>query len=72
MFHLGVYLRKRYAKFLTFNPRELDVRSSEIDRCLETAQLVASGSYPPKGDWIWHEFQSWQPFPIKIMREKHV
>jgi len=49
MFELGKYIRKRYKKFLGTSPREVYIRSSEIDRCLESVSLVVAGLYPPKG-----------------------
>lgn len=45
MYRLGEVIRNRYNQYLgdRFSPREVYVRSSAIDRCLESAQLVLAG-----------------------------
>ena len=70
---IGKYLRKRYKNFLTENPREVWVRSSEKERCLESVTLILSGLYPPNGRWKWNNDvgQVWQPFPIHTMNISH-
>jgi hypothetical protein len=50
MYNLGVYLRERYNGFLTDNIREIYARSRDLDRCIESTQLVLNGAYKPKGD----------------------
>ncbi len=49
MFKLGKYIRKRYENFLGTSPREVHIRSSAADRCLESVALVLAGIYPPEG-----------------------
>ncbi|CAG2110632.1 unnamed protein product [Medioppia subpectinata] len=67
MFGVGSYLRKRYQHFLSDNPREVRIRSSGADRCLETVALVMAGLYRPEGRWQWSDNlgHEWQPFPIQ-------
>jgi len=45
MYHLGEFIRDKYRDYLgdKFSPREVYARSSAIDRCLESAQLVLAG-----------------------------
>lgn len=45
MFRLGQMIRHTYGHYLgdDFSPREIFARSSAIDRCLESAQLVLAG-----------------------------
>ncbi|CAG2161546.1 unnamed protein product [Oppiella nova] len=67
MYGLGKYLRKRYQDFLSSNPREVQIRSSAADRCLESVALVMAGLYRPEGRWQWNNDlgHQWQPFPIQ-------
>lgn len=51
MYKLGQYLKERYNNFLTEDVRELHVKSSGLDRCIESAQLVAFAMYPPTKRW---------------------
>lgn len=46
MFRLGQMIRAKYDSYLgqEFSPREISARSSAIDRCLESAQLVLAGT----------------------------
>ncbi|CAG2164341.1 unnamed protein product [Oppiella nova] len=69
MYSLGRYIRRRYDNFLGDSPREVYIRSSGKDRCLESAALVMAGLYPPKGRWAWDSTlgQHWQPFPIQTV-----
>lgn len=65
MYGVGHFLRNRYKDFLTDNPREVYVRSSGANRCLETVSLILAAAYPPKGRWVWNDNLLWQPFPIQ-------
>lgn len=65
MYNLGLYFKERYKNFLTTNVRELKVRSSGLDRCIESAQLVVFAMYPPKNRWIFSkDITQFQPIPI--------
>ena len=48
MFKLGTFLRHRYDDFLTNNIKEVKVRSSDKNRCLESAHLTVNGAYKIK------------------------
>lgn len=47
MYGVGQYLAGRYKGFLGQSPREVYIRSAGSDRCLESAQLLLAGLYPP-------------------------
>ncbi|XP_018904522.2 testicular acid phosphatase homolog isoform X3 [Bemisia tabaci] len=66
MFKLGRFLRRRYDGFLSVNysPAELKVISSDVDRCIMSAQLVLAGLYPPVGIQKWNADLLWQPVPV--------
>lgn len=74
MHRLGVFLKARYAPSFPPNghirPRDVYVRSSAVERCLETAQLLTAGLCSPQGAWKWSEGTGvtlgtiWQPVPI--------
>ena len=83
MYRLGTFLRSRYSASFPdpqtgtghIRPRDVYVRSSGIERCLETAQLITAGLVPPQGAWKWSlggeggtSAESlgsiWQPVPV--------
>lgn len=64
MLHLGRFLRQRYSSFLSDAPIDVYVRSSAIERCLSSAQLVLTGTYPPTPGLVIEEGLNWQPVPI--------
>lgn len=61
---MGSHLKSRYAHFLTGNPHELQVWSSDKDRCLASAQCHLAGLSPPSDEWAWNKTFRWQPVPI--------
>lgn len=63
-FELGRFLRKRYNKFLSTDPREIEVRSSDKDRCLASAEVNLAAFFKPRGKWVWNNDLKWQPVPI--------
>jgi len=65
-YEAGKFLRHRYGHFLneTYSKEEIYVRSTDVDRCLMTAQCCLAGLYPPKKNDIWNEELMWQPIPI--------
>lgn len=64
MYNIGVFLREKYDTFLGDSIRDIQIRSSDKDRCLESAQLVVNGAFKPQGRWIWEPNQAWIPVPI--------
>lgn len=64
MFSIGQFLRSKYDVFLSDSIREVGVRSSDRDRCIESTQLVLNGIYKPKGRWVWQNDELWQPLPV--------
>ncbi|XP_030031974.2 prostatic acid phosphatase isoform X2 [Manduca sexta] len=70
-FALGQWLRKRYAHLVSanFNPTEIYVRSTDVDRTLMSAQVNLAGMYPPKGQAVWNNDLNWQPVPVHTVPE---
>lgn len=73
MYSVGRYMRRRYENFLGKSPKEVLIRSSGSDRCLQSTTLVLAGLYPPQGRWKWNEDLGtlWQPFPIQTVPHPH-
>lgn len=65
---MGNLLKKHYGDFITDNPREISVRSSDKDRCLDSASCHLAGMYRPSQDVI--KYLSWQPVPIHARPNK--
>lgn len=64
MYRLGQFLHQKYEATIGENPKRVYVRSSGIDRCLESVQMVAHAMYPPKGRWNWNTAETWQPISV--------
>lgn len=73
MFNKGQFIRENYADFLTNDHKEIHIRSSSAERCLESVSYLLAGVYPPKDDWIWSNntkiAKLWQAFPIQTVPE---
>lgn len=69
---LGKWLRERYVDFLPalYNKNDIKIQSSNVDRCLMSAELNLAGLYPPQGYQLWNEELKWQPIPIHTVPEK--
>ncbi|CAG2122469.1 unnamed protein product, partial [Medioppia subpectinata] len=74
MYKLGEFIRQEYNQYLgdKYSPREVYVRSSIVERCIESTSSLLAGAYPPKQkDWEWNNGTDaqlglvWQPFPIQ-------
>ncbi|KAG9509314.1 putative acid phosphatase 5 [Fragariocoptes setiger] len=71
LYGLGMLTRLRYANFLTFDPNEAYVHSSNMDRCLVSAQMVSSSIYPPRTKQLWSNDIRWQPVPVHSLPEHY-
>lgn len=69
MFNIGLYLRKKYNEFLNDNYHEVQIRSSDEDKCIESAQLIINGAYIPKDKWIWKKDVLFQTVPVHTVPE---
>lgn len=64
---LGKWLRHRYGNILLsehYTPNEIYVRSTDIDRAIQSAQANLAGLYAPHDDQIWNPALLWQPIPV--------
>ncbi|KAG8196645.1 hypothetical protein JTE90_006555 [Oedothorax gibbosus] len=67
---LGKFLRYFYQGFVTSNPNEILVNSSEHDRCLQSALSNLAAFYAPTTEqWVVEDGLNWQPVVVHY-REK--
>lgn len=66
IFELGKYLRRRYHKIIgkSYSPKKVHIQSTDYDRTLMSAQVLAAALYPPSGKQLWSKDLKWQPVPI--------
>lgn len=64
MYQLGVDFRSYYSKFLTESPVEVQARSSDADRCLQSILLLLYGLYKAQDEWSFDERIDYQPIPV--------
>ncbi|OWR41231.1 prostatic acid phosphatase like protein [Danaus plexippus plexippus] len=69
---LGKWIRKRYSNLISkqFDPSEVYIRSTDVDRTLMSAQANLAGLYPPTGKSVWNKNLMWQPIPVHTKPEK--
>jgi len=65
-YDLGRYFRERYGSFLgdRYDARQLYVRSTDIDRTLQSAYCDLAGLFPPDPAQTWNPNLLWQPIPV--------
>jgi len=68
-FALGQYVREKYEGFLSdsYDPDEIVVRSTDVDRTLMSAQSHLAGLYPPTEKQTWNPSLKWQPIPVHTL-----
>lgn len=66
MYDTGKALRKRYDGFLgeLYFSNQVEVWSTDFERCKASAQLALAGMFPPKGVQKWSDGLDWQPIPV--------
>jgi hypothetical protein len=71
MYKFGQQLRQRYKEYLGSTPKNIQIRSSSANRCIESAAAVVAGMYPPENRWIWSKDDPianyWQPIAIQTV-----
>ncbi|XP_059611252.1 prostatic acid phosphatase isoform X2 [Phlebotomus argentipes] len=70
-FELGKWLRNRYSELVgeLYDRNEIYVRSTDVERTLQSALSNLAGFYPPAGRDVWQEELGWQPIPVHTMPE---
>lgn len=66
-FALGKWLRQRYGNVLLseqYTPNEIYIRSTDVDRTLQSSESNLAGLYPPHGNQVWNADIEWQPIPV--------
>lgn len=71
-YELGKFLKNRYVtetKLLnsSYLFKEIYVRSSDVDRCIMSAQTQLNGLYPPHGKQVWRDDLDWQPIGVHVV-----
>ncbi|KAG8182927.1 hypothetical protein JTE90_028749 [Oedothorax gibbosus] len=61
---LGTFLRSFYSGFVTSDPKELMVNSTEYDRCIRSALSNLASFYAPTEEWTIEEGLAWQPIAV--------
>jgi hypothetical protein len=68
MYGFGKKLRDRYKEYLGKTPKNIQIKSSSANRCIESAAALVAALYPPEDRWKWSEeniAQNWQPIAIQ-------
>lgn len=63
-YQLGKYFHNRYEDFISTSPVEVDVLSSDVDRCLKSALANLATFYRPSPEWEFEKGFEWQPITI--------
>ncbi|XP_046672861.1 prostatic acid phosphatase-like [Homalodisca vitripennis] len=65
-FELGRWLRLRYNDLVSdrYDPDEIFIQSSDVDRTLMSAQCAMAGLYHPTMRESWHPALTWQSVPV--------
>jgi lysosomal acid phosphatase len=71
-FKLGQLNRERYGDFLseTYNPDEIYVRSTDVDRTLMSEECHLAGLFQPNDNQTWHPDLAWQPIPVHTIAKE--
>lgn len=71
-FALGKWLRQRYGNVLLseqYTPNEIYIRSTDVDRTLQSSESNLAGLYPPHGNQVWNADIEWQPIPVHTVAD---
>jgi hypothetical protein len=68
MYDFGKQLRDRYKEYLGKTPKNIQIKSSAANRCIESAAALVAALYPPEDRWKWSKesiAENWQPIAIQ-------
>lgn len=65
-YKLGEFFRRRYDKLLgdKYSPKKVYIQSTDVDRCLCSAEAVLAGLFQPTEAEKWNKEILWQPIPV--------
>lgn len=65
-FELGKWLAKRYRKIIgpKYDPNQIYIRATDMDRTIVSALSNLAGMFPPEGYQKWNPDLDWQPIPV--------
>ncbi|KAJ6639919.1 Prostatic acid phosphatase [Pseudolycoriella hygida] len=70
IFELGLFMRERYATFIseTYSENDIYVQSSDIDRAIMSAEAFLAGMFLSNASVdIWKTYLPWTPIPVHTM-----
>lgn len=47
-----------------YSSKKVYIRSTDVDRNLESALIFAAGMFPPSEDEVWNKDLNWQPIAV--------
>ncbi|XP_018495381.1 lysosomal acid phosphatase [Galendromus occidentalis] len=63
-YKMGSFLKAHYSNFITGDPKEIHVQSSDKNRCLDSASCHLAGMYRPAPEQRFLVGLPWQPVPV--------
>ena len=68
---LGQWLRIRYFFLLPvrYSPQRIYVRSTDVDRTMESSMANLAGMFPPTAIDKWNSQLNWNPIPVHVVPE---
>ncbi|GFR10041.1 testicular acid phosphatase homolog [Trichonephila clavata] len=70
-YQVGKYLRFMYGDFITSDPNEVMVNSSESRRCRMSALASVASFYSPQGWWKFDQDFEWQPIAVNYLPQRN-
>jgi hypothetical protein len=67
LYDFGLYFKTYYASFLSgsYDRNKVYVRSTDLDRTLQSGNVFLSALYKPNADQKWSYVLDWMPIPIR-------
>ncbi|XP_065201869.1 uncharacterized protein LOC135832508 [Planococcus citri] len=67
LFKLGKWLKEKYAPVIgsNYNGSLISIESGASDIAITSAEILAAGLFPPRGQDMWNPLIFWQPTPVR-------